>query len=223
MKRMFSTYWMLAGLFLLFPINGIAQTDLQSSPAFQALVQRRDRGEVPANFVSEVEKEAGQLQAKGLPVEPYLLKANEGIAKRVPPKKIYPALKTSKQQTEIAGELFEKAAEKEGFQGNSKNREEGILRVQRELMTGKKPSKVEYLAEDYVRQKKVEKKPVAPKEEILTPKIKKPKQKRESSQNFDKQKVEKSQNFKIERERKPQSKGNDWKSNPRGNGNGRKK
>lgn len=82
---------------------------LNSGPALPAFLQKSaQRGSEP-NFVYGVLHESRQLNERGLPPEPYLLKANEGLAKGISPSQIRPALEGTRRQTEQAEVLVNEA------------------------------------------------------------------------------------------------------------------
>jgi hypothetical protein len=152
--KIFQTF-LVSSVLLAFSFQGFSQSlNPEESPALQALLHRQEKGEASKEFVSQVVHEAEGLRSKGLPAEPFLLKANEGIAKQASPKKISKALNRSKVQTELAGELFQKVEKKEGGQIDRQKREKEIQYFQRELMIGKKPAKVERLAEKKIQRLK---------------------------------------------------------------------
>ena len=75
---------------------------LNSGPALGAFLQKSNQRAADPAFVYGVLHNARQLNDRGLPVAPYLLKANEGLAKGIPPVQIRPALEKTRQQTEEA-------------------------------------------------------------------------------------------------------------------------
>jgi hypothetical protein len=104
------------------------------SPALSAFLQRSaSRGASP-DFVLQVLQNAKKMQEKGLPIEPYLLKANEGLAKGVPPQKIFPALSQTQKQLELADHLVQRAVDRGAVVDSPQERQEATLRFQKALL-----------------------------------------------------------------------------------------
>ena len=107
MKRLFFIFCLFLGLG--FAASLCAQDDPEiaqeaaalgpKTPALKALLARQGENK---DFVLETLHGARDLKAQGLPTEPYLLKANEGLAKGIPTKRILSALKDSRKRTETA-------------------------------------------------------------------------------------------------------------------------
>jgi len=81
----------------------------QGGPALLSFLNYSAARSAPPDFVYQVLKNARSLQDQGLPPSPYLLKANEGLAKGVPHQKMAPILKETQDQTLRAGRWVDQA------------------------------------------------------------------------------------------------------------------
>lgn len=108
----------------------------EQGPALQAFLQRSRQGQVDPAFASEVLTKARALEEQGLPAEPYLQKANEGLAKRVPPRKMEPALRNTDGQIRSAAGLADEAV-KRGASASPDTRRRAILQFQSEMKAGR--------------------------------------------------------------------------------------
>jgi hypothetical protein len=114
----------------------------EQGPALQAFLKRSREGQVDPQFTAEVLNRAKALEDQGLPAEPYLLKANEGLAKRVPPKQMAPALEATTARTRSAAALADEAM-KRGATASPQARRQAILQFQSELMAGRSQGDLE--------------------------------------------------------------------------------
>lgn len=78
-------------------------------PALTSFLQQSTARNTDPAVTYQVLKNARRLQARGLPTEPYLLKANEGLAKGVSPQRLKLGLGRTQRQTEMAGRLVDRA------------------------------------------------------------------------------------------------------------------
>lgn len=119
----------------------------EPSPALQGfLAQSRQRGASP-EFVRQVVGEAQSLKFHNLPVEPYLLKANEGLAKKISPAHITPALGQTRRRTEVAGRLVDQALLGSGHPPSQQERFQAIRDFQGALQGGVPPEELARLRE----------------------------------------------------------------------------
>ena len=114
----------------------------EQGPALQAFMQRSRQGQVDPAFASEVLRGAKALEDQGLPAEPYLLKANEGLAKRVAPPKILPALGETGTRIRSAAELIDGTVAR-GASATPESRRQAILQLQSALMSGRPRGELE--------------------------------------------------------------------------------
>lgn len=114
----------------------------EQGPALQAFLKRSREGQVDPQFTAEVLGRAKALEDQGLPAEPYLLKANEGLAKRVPPKRMAPALEAATARTRSAAALADEAMMR-GATASPEARRQAILQFQSELMSGRSQADLE--------------------------------------------------------------------------------
>ncbi len=114
-----------------------------SSPALGAFLAKSSAQGVPRDFTLGVLKEARALEARGIPSEPYLLKANEGLAKGIPPEKIAPALRQTRRRGETAAALVDRTVPGEAAEFKSPARRRAILQVQSALLNGSSPAELE--------------------------------------------------------------------------------
>lgn len=149
MKRFFAIVIFLVGLAVAAPLR--AQVDpeiarqaaaLSEGPALSAFLARSSASGVSDDFVLGVLQEARNLEARGIPAEPYLLKANEGLAKGIAPEKIAPALRQTRQRGESALEIVDRAVPSAAGLPSAERRR-AILQVQSALLNGKSPSDLE--------------------------------------------------------------------------------
>ncbi|MCC6272430.1 MAG: hypothetical protein IT572_03085 [Deltaproteobacteria bacterium] len=113
------------------------------NPALGAFLAKSATAGVPRDFTLEVLKEAQALEARGIPSEPYLLKANEGLAKGVPPAKLEPALRQTRQRGESAAALVDRAVPGGVADLRAPARRAAILQVQSAMLNGKSPADLE--------------------------------------------------------------------------------
>jgi len=113
------------------------------TPALSAFLAKSQASGVPRDFTLGVLKEAQALEARGIPSEPYLLKANEGLAKGVPPAKLEPALRQTRQRGESAAALVDRSAPGQAANLRSPARRAAILQVQSAMLNGKSPAELE--------------------------------------------------------------------------------
>lgn len=113
------------------------------SPALSAFLAKSATAGVPRDFILGVLREAQTLEARGIPSEPYLLKANEGLAKGVPPAKLEPALRQTRQRGESAAALVDRAVPDGVADLRSPARRAAILQVQSAMLNGKSPADLE--------------------------------------------------------------------------------
>jgi len=143
MRRLFAILVLLSSLAAAFPLRAQGDPELAreaaplgaESPALKALLAREAADPNSRDLVLETLRGARELKSQGLPTEPYLLKANEGLAKGLPPKKILPAMQESRRRTETAAGLVDSAFAKEaGFSPQARLR--AILEMQGALLNG---------------------------------------------------------------------------------------
>ncbi len=113
------------------------------SPALSAFLTKSAAAGVSRDFTLEVLKEAQALEARGIPSEPYLLKANEGLAKGVPPAKLAPALRQTRQRGESAAALVDRVVPGRAADLRSPARRAAILQVQSAMLNGKSAADLE--------------------------------------------------------------------------------
>lgn len=114
----------------------------EQGPALQTFLRRSREDQVDPAFASEVLTKAKALEEQGLPAEPYLLKANEGLAKRIPPKKMEPALQNTDGQIRSAAGLADDAV-KRGASASPEARRRAILQFQSEMKAGRSDKELE--------------------------------------------------------------------------------
>lgn len=107
---------------------------LNAGPALGAFLQKSAQRGVDPNFVYGVLQNARELDERGLPTEPYLLKANEGLAKGIPPTQIRPALEGTRRWTERAESLVDGAQARGLVFSNPQQRRLAIQEYQWVLM-----------------------------------------------------------------------------------------
>jgi hypothetical protein len=123
----------------------------EQGPALQAFLKRSREGQVDPAFASEVLSRAKALEDQGLPTEPYLLKANEGLAKKVGAKRMAPALDQTVSRTRNAAAIVDKSTP--GVSADSRRR--AILQVQSGLMSGRSEAELEKTLRSHVKPSKV--------------------------------------------------------------------
>lgn len=114
----------------------------EDSPALKALVEREAEDPSSRELILEAFRGAKELQSQGLPTEPYLLKANEGLAKGMSPKKILPALQESRHRMETAAAVVDSVSPK-GAGLSPQARQRAILEMQGALLNGVSPRQLE--------------------------------------------------------------------------------
>lgn len=151
MKKTLAIGLLLLGLAAAGPLRGQGDAQIAReaaalgapSPALSAFLAKSAASGVPRDFTLGVLKEAQALEARGIPSEPYLLKANEGLAKGVPPAKLEPALRQSRQRGERAAALVDRAVPDGAADLRSPARRAAILQVQSAMLNGKSPAELE--------------------------------------------------------------------------------
>ena len=108
----------------------------EQGPALQSFLRRNREGQVDSQYSAEILRGAKALEDQGLPSEPYLLKANEGLAKRVGPKQLAPALQSTSARTREAATLVDGAVA-QGASASPESRRRAILQFQSALMSGR--------------------------------------------------------------------------------------
>lgn len=103
---------------------------LNSGPALPAFLQKSAQRNTDPNFVYGVLHNAHQLNERGLPTGPYLLKANEGLAKGIGPAQIRPALEAARRQTELAESLVSEAQARGLVFSNPQQRQRAVQEYQ---------------------------------------------------------------------------------------------
>ena len=103
--------------------------------ALRAFLARSSDPSVPRDFVANVLQEARDLEARGIPSEPYLLKANEGLAKGIAPAKITPVLGQTRRREEAAAAWVDRMGEGSPEKDASARRA-AILQVQAAMLNG---------------------------------------------------------------------------------------
>lgn len=111
----------------------------EASPALGAFLSRAQQGGVEAKFRDHVILEAQDIQRRGMPAEPYLLKANEGLAKRVGVTQMSSALKRTRGQTVEAARWVDQEIVRGAGVTSPRDRLETIQVYQSVLATGGTP------------------------------------------------------------------------------------
>ena len=151
MKRFLFILWILLGVAFAGSLR--AQTDPEinreaaalggEGPALRSFLARSTAQGVPRDFVLDVLKEARGLEAQGIPAEPYLLKANEGLAKGISPQKIRPALQQTQHRGETAARLVDDAVARGARVESPQSRRKANLQFQSALLNGVSPGELE--------------------------------------------------------------------------------
>src|SRR4029453_3993972 len=136
--------------FLLLSVKAMAQgipPDLASSvngfgeesPAAAAFLEKSTRKGAPRDFTEKVLNEAKALRDRGLPAEPYLLKASEGLAKGAPPERIGGALQKTRRQTEEAESFVNRTLQRKGLSSPPEEKRGAISNFQKALFLNQPP------------------------------------------------------------------------------------
>jgi len=125
--------WKIAALALQIPTGGSALASFLNHSA----KQKSD-----PIFVQQVLYQAKGLQDRGFPTRPYLLKADEGLSKGIPPGRINRALKTTQRQTFTAGRFANQAIAKGWVHDSAQVRRELTQRYQWALLNGVPPGQL---------------------------------------------------------------------------------
>jgi hypothetical protein len=104
-------YFALVGLVFLAVSTGAVGAQEPNQLTGQETVRERARESLPANVFQEVDALATELDRDGIPAEPLFNKALEGMAKRVPPDRIVPAVSHYATQLRQAREAFQGVGE----------------------------------------------------------------------------------------------------------------
>ena len=115
-------------------------------PYAQGFYEKALQHQADPQWVSEVMGRAKAMRDQGLPTQPFFLKANEGLTKRVAPAKITPALNTTQRQIESAGELVNQAISRGAVVRSPEAKRQSILGYQRALMNEIPPGTLEKLS-----------------------------------------------------------------------------
>jgi hypothetical protein len=114
----------------------------EPSPAMATLLSRHQAAGGNPAFLSQVVREARELQLQGLPTQGFLLKANEGYAKRIPLERLNTGLQRARSQTVQAGKWIDGAVAR-GWKPNSpQERLAAIQSTQRALASGLDPAEL---------------------------------------------------------------------------------
>src|SRR5262245_16135260 len=143
----------------LLPTRPRAQASLQTAapsaeifgeekPFAEAFVQKATRQGADPAFITDVLGRAKQMQEQGLPVQPYFLKANEGLAKKMPPPQISSALDGTQKQTEQAKTFVDRAVERGATVPSPQAKREAILNFQRALLNETPPEQLQKLSDE---------------------------------------------------------------------------
>src|SRR4030095_10526254 len=116
-----------------------ATTFGEESPAAAAFLEKSSRKGASREFTVKVLEEAKRLRDRGLPAEPYLLKASEGLAKGTPPAKIGGALEKTRKHTKKAEALVNRPIERRGLSSSPAAKREAILNFQKALYLNQTP------------------------------------------------------------------------------------
>jgi len=105
----------------------------EDKPFAQGFYQKAMERQADPQWVAEVLGRAKQMREQGLPTAPYFLKANEGLTKKVPPRKILPALNKTQRQTQSADRLVKQAVSRGATVPSPQSKRQAILDYQRAL------------------------------------------------------------------------------------------
>jgi hypothetical protein len=119
----------------------------EEKPYAEAFVQKATQQGADPAFVTDVLGRAKQMRDQGLPVQPYFLKANEGLAKKMPPPKISSALDGTQRQTEQAKTFVDRAVERGATVPSPRAKREAILNFQRALLNETSSEQLQKLSE----------------------------------------------------------------------------
>lgn len=122
--------------------------------ALQVFLDQSGKRGTDPETVSQVLREAQKLEARGLPTESYLLKANEGLSKGVSPQQMSRGLYQSREQTELAGRLVDQAIAKGVKVDSPAERRRVVQQYQWGLMNGKSSRELSRMTEQMIRDPK---------------------------------------------------------------------
>ena len=111
----------------------------EESPAAAAFLEKASRKGASRDFTVKVLEEGKRLRERGLPAEPYFLKASEGLAKGAPPARIGGALENTRKQTEQAETLVNRAIQRRDLASSPAGKREAVLNFQRALSLNQTP------------------------------------------------------------------------------------
>jgi hypothetical protein len=117
----------------------------EEAPQARGFLENSERVRAPLAWRESVLTDAQQLRSRGLPAAPFLLKASEGLVKRIRPEKIDPTLQQTKEQTEQAENLVTKIIPNSPTTSIVERRR-GISVVQRALVSQFSPEHILTLA-----------------------------------------------------------------------------
>jgi len=143
-------------LFWLLPSHTVGQSNLpmgqmvnafgDEKPYAQGFYEKAQAQHADPQWVMEVMGKAKLMRDQGLPTQPFFLKANEGLTKRVAPTKITPALDKTQGQIESANQLVSHAISRGAVVRSPEARRQSVLGYQRALMNEVPPSTLEKLS-----------------------------------------------------------------------------
>ena len=107
---------------------------LQARPAAEAFLQLSEEKHASSEFVAQVLSEAKTLEAQGIAAEPYLQKANEGLAKGFSPAQISPALRQTEERGIVSAQLVNRTLRQSEERPSLASRQEANLRFQQALL-----------------------------------------------------------------------------------------
>ncbi|MFO1518730.1 MAG: hypothetical protein U1F57_03555 [bacterium] len=119
----------------------------EEKPFAQSFIEKAQRKGSDPRFMMEVLGQAKSMRDQGLPAEPYLLKANEGLAKGVAAPQMLPALRNTQKQTETAGDLVHRALERGAVSPSPQSQRQAVLNYQRALLNQVPSSALQKLSE----------------------------------------------------------------------------
>ncbi len=116
------------------------QLHAQDKPALASFLQQSQSRGAPPEFVQEVLGEARSLQERGIPAEPFLTKASEGLVKGMSPERIRPAIHKTRQQLEQGDQWVNRAVAAGATMPSPEERRSAISQYQKALMVGVGPA-----------------------------------------------------------------------------------
>ena len=125
--------WQIAMMALQIPSGG--------QPLLSFLQHSAKRG-TSSHFVAEVLRESKDLQDRDLPPQGYLLKADEGLAKGVPPDAMQAALLQTSRQSRVAGQWVDRAVARGWIPDRPQDRRSMAERYRWALVNGVSPGKL---------------------------------------------------------------------------------